>query len=434
MTSVMPKKTDAPGMKQPLVVNLIKPQDIPEAVKKFSRAATDLMCNKKTGFYSALLMQTPVYWTRDIPTAGVDIRARMFVNPDFILKLKRLSEVVFLVAHELEHLLRLHPTRQGNRDPMRWNIACDAPMNADLVADGIGSFIQGGVDMPETKGMTPDAVYNTLPTKPPPSPDQPGGGEGEDECEGEGEGEGGGGGDGPGGPGHDIMSQDALEGGQMTESQVLAAEGEIKSKIAAAAQTARVSGNMSAEMQRRVDEVLDVKTPWYEVLERFMTQKSEADYSWAKPNRRFASRGLILPSLASVSSLGKTVIIRDVSGSIDEETEHKPFIGHINSIGTRCLPSELHVLDVSNRVHHCHDFYPHDFPIAPEIKGGGGTDLTAGFDYINAEFDGEVAVCIVLTDGYTPWPSHAQDYPVVVVCTTDVDVDYGDEVIRYVHE
>ena len=423
MTSVMPKKVDAPGMNQPLVVNLIKPQDIPDAARKFSRAAADLMCDKRTGFYSALLMQTPVYWTRDIPTAGVDIRARLFINPDFLMRLERQSEVVFLLAHELEHLLRLHPTRLNNRDPMRWNIACDAPMNADLVADGIGSFIQGGVDMPETKGMTPDAVYNTLPAEPPP-PDQP--------CEGD---DGDDGDDsGPGGPGHDLMSRDALDGGQMTESQMRAAEGEIKSKIAAAAQAARVAGTMSADMQRRVDDILDVKTPWYEVLERFMTERAQTDYSWSRPNRRFAASGLILPSLASTGSLGKTVIIRDVSGSIDEETEHKPFIGHINNIGTRCMPSELHVLDVSTVVHHCHDFEPHDFPVSPEIHGCGGTDLTAGFDYANEMFDGDIAVCIVLTDGYTPWPDDPQDYPVIVVCTTDTDVDYGDEVIRYEHE
>ena len=430
MTSVMPKKIDAPGMNQPLVVNLLKPQDIPDAARKFSRAAADLMCDKRTGFYSALLMQTPVYWTRDISTAGVDIRGRLFINPDFIMRLERQSEVVFALAHELEHLLRLHPTRLNNRDPMRWNIACDAPMNADLVADGIGSFIQGCVDMPETKGMTPDAVYNTLPVEPPPPHPHPGGSGGACENEGENEGEG----DGPGGLGHDIMSQDALDGGQMTESQMRAAEGEIKSKIAAAAQAARVAGTMSADMQRRVDDILDVKTPWYEVLERFMTERAQTDYSWSRPNRRFAASGLILPSLASTGALGKTVLIRDVSGSIDEDTEHKPFIGHINNIGTRCSPSELHVLDVSTRVHHCHDFEPHDFPVNPEIMGGGGTDLTAGFDYVNEMFDGDIAVCIVLTDGYTPWPDAPQDYPVIIVCTTDTHVDYGDEVIRYVHE
>lgn len=407
-----PTNESTPDGNKPMVVNLLKPQDVPDAARRFSQAATDLMCDRRTGFYSVLLMQTPVYWTRDIPTAGVDIRARMFVNPDFVMSLERRSEVMFLLAHELEHLLRLHPTRKGNRTDRRWNIACDAPMNADLVADNIGSFIEGGVDMPETKGMTADAVYNTL------DPDPPGGG----------------GGDGPGGAGHDIISKDALEGGQLTESQVKAAEGAIKGKIAAAAQAARVAGVMSADMQRRVDEILDVKTPWYELLERFMTDRAKTDYSWSHPNRRYTSQGIILPSLATVGALGKTVIIRDVSGSIDEETEHRPFIGHINSIGTRCMPSSLHVLDVSTTVHHCHDFESHDFPVNPQIMGGGGTDLTAGFDYIAEHFDDEIAVCIVLTDGYTPWPDVPMDYPVLVVCTTDTDVDYGDEVVRYQHD
>ena len=35
---------------------------------------------------------------------------------------------------------------------------------------------------------------------------------------------------------------------------------------------------------------------------------------------------------------------------------------------------------------------------------------------------------------HTPWPNIPQDYPVIVVCTTDVDVEYGDEVVRYEKE
>lgn len=421
MTSVTVKTKEGATMR----VKLVDRSDIPATVKVFSRAAADIMCNPKTGFYSALLMQVPVHWTRDIPTAGVDIKARMFINPDFIDTLESLGKVVFLIIHELEHLLRLHPQREANRDPDRWNKACDAPINAALVKDRIGSFIMGGVDMPEHAGHTADHVYNLLPAK-------------KEEEDGDG-GEGGQGGDNPGddsggdgGIGRDVFSKDLLEGGKMTASDVQAAEAHVKGVIAAAAQTARVAGSMSAEMQRRVDDILDVKTPWYEVLERFMTEVSQNDYSWARPNRRFASQGIVLPSLHSVAALGTAVLIRDVSGSISED-EHKGMVGHINAIGTRCMPSIMHVLDVSTEVHYNHEFEPSDFPISPEIHGRGGTDLTVGFDYINEKIE-DVAICVVLTDGHTPWPNIPQDYPVIVVCTTDVDVEYGDEVVRYEKE
>lgn len=388
-------------------LRVIKPSA--EVARLFSRASAQIMCNNKTGLYSALLMQVPIRFTKDIRTAAVDSYSKMYINPDFIEK-KSIDEVIFLLIHELEHLLGLHAQRLNDRNHKRWNVATDSVINQHLINDRIGSFIEGGVNMPEALGKTADHMYNHLPEN---YEDQFGDGGA------------------TGGTGEDIIFGDGEKGDDgrsMTPADMRDCEQQARTIISNAAQAARVAGTLSEEMQRRIEDVLDITTPWYEILERFMMDRAETDYTWAKPNRRFIGGGLHLPSLDSIAALGPVVFIRDVSGSISYE-EHSAYIGHVNAIAERCAPSEVHVLDVSTVVHHQHKFTREELPMNPEVMGGGGTDMCAGFDFINEKLD-EVAVCVVLTDGYTPWPDRAQDYPVVVVCTTDTHVDYGDEVIR----
>jgi predicted metal-dependent peptidase len=59
---------------------------------------------------------------------------------------------------------------------------------------------------------------------------------------------------------------------------------------------------------------------------------------------------------------------------------------------------------------------------------GGGTDMEAGFKYIETEgIDPEVFVC--LTDGYTDFnPDNAPDYPVVWCISSDIQAPYGDNI------
>ena len=61
-----------------------------------------------------------------------------------------------------------------------------------------------------------------------------------------------------------------------------------------------------------------------------------------------------------------------------------------------------------------------------EPKGGGGTDMRVPLKYAE-QFDPKVVV--LFTDGYTPWPKEEPPYPLIVCCTTNVEVPVG-QVIR----
>lgn len=58
-----------------------------------------------------------------------------------------------------------------------------------------------------------------------------------------------------------------------------------------------------------------------------------------------------------------------------------------------------------------------------EIAGGGGTDMSVGI--AQAEREG-VDLCVVATDGYTPWPEHRPRIPVVVLLVG------GEEELRHI--
>lgn len=385
----------------------VDPNTYNDAVRLFNRASAQIMCKPLTAFYSAMLFQMPVIWTTTVTkTAAVDTVCNLYLNPQFVNTLD-VSQMIFLLAHELEHILGFHPQRLANRDPIAWNKAGDAVINANLRRAGIGTFIRGGIDNPDAWNKTPDELYD-------PTPPGEDGGEGGDDI---------------GGTGHDIILGDGEGEGNPTPDQIREGESRAKQIIASAAQACRVAGTLSADMERRVNDILNVKTPWFEILERFMTERAQSDYSWQRPNRRFISQGIYLPSMLSTAAMGEVSIIRDVSGSIGP-TEHDHVVGHLNAIFERCRPASVRVLDTSTRVHHVHEFTADDLPINPPIMGCGGTDLRSGFDYINANLDAP-AVCIVFTDGHTPWPETRQDYPVIVLCTTDTEVNYGDEVVRY---
>lgn len=402
--------------------------DITKAARlNFSRASVALMRDKKTAFYSHLLMEQELVWTDTVvPIAGVDAHGRLYLNPRGIHDLS-VKQMVFVLWHELEHVLRLHPQRLHGRDAYQWNIAGDMVINADRHKYRIGEFIEGCIDTPDQAGRLTETVYNELPPRQqPPEPSEgESGNQPTDNTSGEQD---------IGGTGGDLVQGDPMseDGGQSrppTREEIRQAEAKAKGRIARASQAARVAGNMSEEMQRRVEAALEVHTPWYEIVERFMTDRAATDYSWTKPNRRFLASGLYLPSLQSQGSLGVTVVIRDVSGSCSGEQEE--FMGHMNNIMERCTPRELYVLDTSTRVHTPHHFVADEFPVEPEITGGGGTDLRAGFQWIDENISENIDVCIVLTDGYTDWPDAPTDYPVVVLCTTDIEVGFGDEVVRY---
>lgn len=332
------------------------------------------------------------------PTAVTNGK-RVLFYPDFIKDLTD-EQMLFLVAHECLHPMLEHNYRRGSRDPKKWNKAADYVINQLLVDEGIGRFIEGGCldkNIYQQGGGTSDGIYNLLP-----------------------DGEGGDGqGDGPGGPGDD------LEDGEGSPAEQAQEAAEWKIKVAQAAQAAKMSGKLSANMARLVDEVLKPKVDWRDVLRRFV-QKAKADTrSFARPNRRFLSQGLYMPTVSG-EALGEIVFCVDMSGSIGDD-EANQFAAECRTVFEDSHPSKLHLIFFSHEV--CaHDQLEQGDTFEFNARGGGGTAFSPCFEHIMEENIEPVAV-VFLTDLCCHDFGEQPDYPVLWVSTHSEDAPFGEVVM-----
>ena len=364
-----------------------------DLMKRLSKAKTSLILEHP--FIGSVALNMPMSLSDEVPTAATNGK-RVLYNPDFIEPLTD-EELKFLVAHECLHPMLEHNFRRGARDPKKWNKAADYVINQLLVDEGIGAFIEGGCldqNIYTNGGGTSDGIYNMLPDSD----------EGDD--------------DGPGGAGNDLEDG---EGSQAEQAQEAA---EWKIKVAQAAQAAKMMGKLSANMARLVDEVLKPNVDWRDRLRQFVQKAKTDERSFARPNRRFLSQGLYMPSITG-EALGEMVFAVDMSGSIGQD--------EANQYGAECRvvyedgkPIKLHLVFFSHEV--CaHDAIGRDDEFVFNPRGGGGTAFSPVFKYIE-EQGIEPAGIVFLTDLYCHDFGDAPDCPVLWVTTGATSAPFGEVV------
>jgi predicted metal-dependent peptidase len=343
------------------------------------------------------------------PTACVDLKGRIRVNPEFAGTLKD-SELQFVIAHELMHLLMLHHDRRGHRDPLRWNIATDLIINRTLknVANqaGAGSFTMPSVGIiadEDQAEMTAEQLYSELPepsaqqkaqhsqgTMPvgagcgPQPGDQPGDGDTE----------------------QDKLTEDQLK----RQWRECAAQSQLSGR-----QAGTQEGNMLADL-------LDVPPPkvrWSEVLRgalyRAIAEAGRDDVSWSRRSRRSGTE-IILPG--GITYRCKASVVIDSSGSMSDEDLAR-CVAETTAIVNNCrVPVFLVVHDhavqeacwirpgARTTVHN---------NIKKRMKGRGGTSFVEAYDRVEKE-PGKFNVMVHLTDGEVyEWPNRPSSVRRLVV-------------------
>ena len=384
MTSVMPSSRAAPA---PYT------GDIKQLERRLAKAKTSLILEHPFVGTIALNMRFEI--TEDVPTAATNGKYIKF-NPSFIDPLCD-EQLKFLVGHECFHPMFEHNYRRGGRDHGKWNRAADYVINHHLVDEKIGKFIDGGCLDPnifKAGGGSSDGIYNILPDE----GNNDSGGEAYDDCE---------------------------DGGD-TPAEQAQAQAEMKVQVAQAAQAAKMMGKLSAGMARLVEEVLSPKVNWVDVLRHFMQRATTNERSYARPNRRFFSRGHYLPG-PSGQTMGPLVFAVDCSGSITAQ-QIAQAAGEIAAVFEDFAPAALHVVYFDSEVCHYDTFERGDQPII-EPHGGGGTAFSPVFRHI-AEHDIEPSACVFLTDLYCSDFGPEPDYPVLWVSDGADKAPFG-EVVKW---
>lgn len=352
-----------------------------------SRARVMIMQKHNTVFLSSLLMNLNTQESKKVPTAGTD-GINLYINPDFFTGLTK-TQTLFLLAHEVYHVAWMHAVRRGDKDHKKWNRACDYVINLMLFDEGF-DVIPHALISEAFRGMSADEVYSLLPDEP----------ENENSL------------------GDDLMEPEDMD-------EAVAKAQEMVARAVMQADMANQSGSVPGDVRNAVERYRNPVLPWYTILEQYMTDKVNDDYSWSQRNRRYMD--VHMPSLYS-EGIGEIRCYFDCSGSITDE-ELKKECAECYGIKDILNPSRM-VLRAFSCSLGKEQVSERQEEIVFEADTSGGTDILPIFKDL-LEHQPEVA--IIFTDGEYFHPANdgiETDVIFVIVGNAGYTNPYGYKVIH----
>ena len=348
--------------------------------QRVSKAVVDIMGSPKYIALAGVLMIGKRTVRDDIPTACTNGRDEMYGRA-FVDGLSD-PELRFLVLHESYHKLYRHLTTWRHlykEDPELANQACDYVINpkiADDNRDGFAVMPERGLLDWRFHEWDSAAVFNILK---------------QEREDGEGQSR--------GRPGDGFDEHDWEGAQELTETEQRELARDIDEAIR---QGALIAGKMGTGGERDLTELLQPQVDWREVMREFIsTTCSGNDYStWKRPNRRYISAGIYMPSGVSESVEG-VVVAGDMSGSIGQReqsvilTEAKQMFDTVHPNWVRMLYWDTEVCsDEKYEQHELEDFIKSTKPV-----GGGGTNVECVPAHM-AKHGINAQAAIVITDGH----------------------------------
>jgi len=374
---------------------------------RIKKAHIAIMQHKVFCAYGSILACGKVKVNDDVPTAatnGWDV----IYNPSFIEQHMKIDpELRFLVLHEATHKayrhLQVWQVLHGE-DAQLANIAADHFVNLALVDMDAG---EGFIKMPEL-GVQPDAKYRGWSVK-----------QIFEDLKANGDGQGSG--DGEGFDEHDwanaTSGDPAKDAERANEIQRAIRQGEIIRR--------KMAGKGAGNEDGVFGDLLQPKIDWKKVLRDFITETCAGrdESSWRKPNRRFLSYDVYMPSMIG-TTMTELVIGFDTSGSIFGGDEMTVFASEIKTIIEDIKPTKVHVIYWDTAIAGHQTFEEGQFAIQDlKPKGGGGTDGSVLFEYLREQRITPQAI-VQFTDGYVgDWGK--TDVPTLWAVSSDLVAPFG---------
>lgn len=356
----------------------------PTVEDKLRYAKVQLMT--KSVFLSTICLRLRHKLSDSIPTAGTN-GLNILYNPEFINKLTT-EELTGLMAHEVWHVAYQHLIRIGTRDKQLWNVAGDYVINY-MLREANFSLPEGGLYDSKYKDMTTEQVYDIIY-------------ENADEIP----------------PNY---SGDLLDNGADGESSI--SDTDLRDKLTSIivqAQTQSMmakksQGEIPGEIARMIDDLINPKLNWKQLLDRYVSERTKHDYSWIRPNKRFMPDHY-LPSMYS-ETIGNITIAIDTSGSVSDEELHE-LLSEVQGIRDTYKPQELVVIDCDYEIHNVFKIDEYTDILSLEFTGGGGTSFEPVFNYCR---DNVPNVLIYFTDLYADQIEDNVEYDVLWICNSRHD-------------
>lgn len=378
------------------------------AERRLHKAKVMLLRDPKFALWGGVLMMGTARVDDSIPSAYTDGRNEVY-GRGFVQSLTD-SELAFVVLHETLH--------KGLRDLTLWKrlFAKDARV-AGMACDYVNNLMIRNADpMEETVAMPryPDGklrgllderfanmhakqVFDILREElgdgqPHPEGEPTEGSDGQPSDEQ---------GDGQPSPDGQLDEHDWEAANSVSKEEQEAHAKELDRAIRQGIEEQKKVGKGSANRSRAIDELLQPKVDWREVLREFVTATCSARdaSSWRRVNRRFLSGDTYMPTLIG-ESVGHLVIGIDTSGSISA-SELTAFLSEIHSIAETTHPQRVDLMYWDSNVVR-HEEYDGatvaNIVSSTQPAGGGGTDPTCVHTHLSQRHIVPDAI-VMFTDG-----------------------------------
>jgi predicted metal-dependent peptidase len=296
------------------------------------------------------------------------------------------EELIFVILHEVHHVICMHSQRQKERDHKLWNCACDYTVN--LMIKEAGYKVPPNSLYDESyKGLTAEEIYEKLKTKKTLNTDET--------C-------------------FDILlpsKNPEIEKERVKDIIVQAYINHQKYQH-------RARGYLPGGITTIIKSIIEPPVAFEILLPRYASQiiAGKEEYTFNPIKKRYALEyGIVLPSI-SKKEVPRVIVAIDTSASISNN-ELKIFAGGIKKISA--ITPEITIIT--------HDATVHQVIRTNEIEsflknmrfvGRGGTSHVPVFRWIekNKAYP-DVLIC--LTDGETEIPDKKPRYPVIWALTED---------------
>jgi len=303
------------------------------------------------------------------------------------------EQVMGTIAHEIMHVILLHHLRAQDRSHKKWNIATDFAINSTLKEQGF--VLPDGICYDaDYKDWSAEKIYDDMGDK-----------YYED-------------------PKWGFVTELTNDQGQpLFGDERQQAIDEINEMIAQGAAEAKKAGQtLHGSIEELVENIRTPQINWVAWLRSDIIKRGTSEPSWSKPNRKMLSElDVYMPSMID-TSCGPLAFIIDTSASVTK-AEREVFLSELQSINESIKPEAIHIICVDTAVAQCYSFTPHDNITELVLKGGGGTDMTPGFNYVR-ECLPEVDTILCFSDCEFEWPEEPQK-PVIWLSTGATNNPYG---------
>lgn len=289
------------------------------------------------------------------------------------------DELIFLVGHEVLHVVYDHLGRRNDRNPKIWNIADDYAVNADLIRHKIGEMITSVPCLYEKKydQLPAEMIYDDLMKNVK-----------QIDIEALAE----------------KLLDEHLEGKQADGKELSQGERdeikrEIRQSIIHSAETSK-PGEVPGKIARMIKEITTPTMNWRDLLNANLISTFRNDYSWNRVSRRGWHTDAVLPGMVPGEMI-KIAVAIDMSGSISNQ-QASMFLGEIRGIMEAFDNYEIYVLSFDTKVYNPQTFRSENLEDINEYepKGGGGTNFDCIFKHLTKKGI-EPDRLVVFTDGYT---------------------------------